>query len=111
MNINEVTADDILKSIKYLSKKEMKILTTIYHSPGCLLTSDELERKLNILPTEVGKLGKKIGRLCGVTNFGTYKKGSEYQPAYFCMVGNYTEMGWALNASIRVALKIYLGKK
>ncbi len=111
MNIYDVTPEDILDSLSSLTNKEMKILTAIYNSPGCLLTSEELKRKLNILPTEVGRLGKKIGKQCGVTDFGTYKEGRSYKPAYFSMIGNYTELGWALNDSIRVALKIYFKKK
>lgn len=111
MSIDDITPEDVLDSLPSLSKKDMKILTTIYNSPGCLLTSDELKRTLNILPTEVGRLGKKLGKLCGVTDFGTYREGREYRPAYFSMIGNYTEMGWALHDSIRVALKIHLNKK
>jgi hypothetical protein len=112
MKIEEVDIENMLESFTRLSKNDFKILMAIYNSPGCLLTSKELQRKYRILPVRIGQLGKKLGKLCGVTDFGTYKDGKKIKVAYFKMIGEYyKDAGWALSDVIRIAIKKHLNEQ
>ncbi len=108
MRFDEVDPETIITAISELSPRNLKLILTIYHSLGCMMTSDELKAKTGMLPVSVGHAGKQLGRLCGVDDFGSYLDGKKYHVAYFQMIGNYDQLGWVMNHNLRIAIKHWL---
>ena len=113
MRFDEVDCHIIEVALAKLSSNEMKLLEAIFNSPGSMMTDKELKKRTGFRATSVGHLGKKLGRLCDVSDFGSYALSKTHMKvAYFQMIGPYCKnFGWVMNGNLRMALKSYLGNK
>jgi|GEM_PF-3212904 len=106
MDLDEVHIDDAVEAIRTLSDKDRRILDAIYDSPGCMITSLELERKLGVLRTQIGQLGKKLAVSLQLEDVGSYRDGKRIKVKFYSVIGEYyAEGGWAMNAFLRRAIK------
>lgn len=112
MRFDQVDSQVIENALHKLSSREMKLLKAIFSAPGCMLTDQELKRQTGFLATAVGHLGKKLGRLCNVRDFGSYATTkTQTKVAFFQMIRPYyKDHGWVMNSNLRMALKSYFTK-
>ncbi|MFT3748197.1 MAG: hypothetical protein QM768_07765 [Agriterribacter sp.] len=95
---------------KFLSKKQIEILQTLYYFPNSSATAKELAKALNYesyhaANRQVGQIGKVISQSTGIIP-PTYQRENGKQPAYFLLIGEYyKDTGWKMWDELQQALK------
>jgi len=118
-----LSVSDYQKAIRFLSKEEMDILSTVYNSPMHTISARDLssafgKKSYQWANSNIATIGKKISEYTGVSN-PDYKKdicpaGTYEGPAYFMFVGPYfmcegkknkTPNGWEMTDNLCKAIE------
>lgn len=91
-----------------LSAHQIETLQILYYLPGSSATAKELANALNYVgfqaaSRQIGTIGRAISDYTGIVP-PTYIRSGKEQPAYYLLIGEYTEAGWVMWDELQEAL-------
>jgi 5-methylcytosine-specific restriction enzyme A len=105
-----ITKDDYKKALNILTEFQLNVLKILYSCPNSSATAKELAELLNFKSfhaanLNIGEIGKKIVSFLNI-QIDNYYNGKEERPAYFKVIGDYSEeYGWEMNTNLQNALE------
>jgi 5-methylcytosine-specific restriction enzyme A len=104
-----ISVKDYKAAIRELSNRHQEILTTLYYLPKSAATASELATALGYKSFQganrhIGEIGKRLGFHIGV-KFPMYYDSRGKRPAYYSVIGPYTEEGWKMWPALRRAME------
>lgn len=105
--MNEPSVEQYEMALKTLSERQIEILHVLHNCAKSTANAKDLAVKLNYsnfrpVNRQIGGIGKLISQHIGVIP-GEYQVG---KPAYYSLVGPYTEDGWVMNKNLIIAINM-----